>query len=162
MKNHKYFRAVFLSFAIACCAQAQTGSAVLAAVSGGPPSASRAADEETLRQLNEKLLTAHDKGDVKTLDRIENDDFTLAGDFGTVTKQQQLDHVRQVGGQTEPVNRQITPQQFRFYGDVALINETDHAAGSGGKSEYQTTSVWVRSGDTWRIVQMHYSKLAEN
>jgi Domain of unknown function (DUF4440) len=109
-------------------------------------------EEETLRQLNEKLPKAHDKADVTTLDQIESDDFTLAGDFGTVTKREHLDQVRLAGGQPEPVNRLIIPQQIRFYGDVALITETDHASRSGGaKSDYQTTSMWVRSGESWRI-----------
>jgi hypothetical protein len=162
MKNRKYSAMLFLGFALAYAAQARTGSAVIAkAAAAGSPLPASSGNEAALRQLNEKLLTAYGKGDVKTLDQIEGDDFTLSGDFGTVTKPQQLDHLRNVGGQPEPVNRQITPQQIRFYGEAALITETDHASGSGGKSDYQTTSMWVRSGATWRIVHMHYSKLAE-
>lgn len=156
--------AVVFVFALSCIAlHAQTGSAIAIAAAGNSSSfAIRASEEETLRQLNEKLLKAHDKADVTTLDQIESDDFTLAGDFGTVTKREHLDHVRLAGGQPEPVNRLIIPQQIRFYGDVALITETDHASGSGGaKSDYQTTSMWVRRGESWRIVHMHYSKLAE-
>lgn len=163
MKNRKYASILLIGFAVACYTQAQTSSPVVSAVAAAanPSPATLASDEDALRQLNEKLLTAHDKGDVATLDQIESNDFTLSGDFGTVTKPQHLDHVRQAGGQPGPVNRQITPQQIRFYGDVALITETDHASGSGGKSDYQTTSMWVRSGETWRIVHMHYSELAK-
>jgi ketosteroid isomerase-like protein len=123
---------------------------------------SRAADEAMLRRLNEQLLSAHDKADVVTLERIEADEFTLSGDFGTVNKQAHLDRVRKRGSQPEPVNRQITAQQVRLYGDFALITETDHASGSAGASEYETTSVWVRSADRWRVVHLHFSELASD
>src|SRR5258708_8369860 len=53
------------------------------------PSAGNTDDERVIRQLNEECLHAHDIGDAVTLDRIEDADFTLSGDFGVVSKQQQ-------------------------------------------------------------------------
>jgi hypothetical protein len=50
-------------------------------------------DERAIRQLNVDVLKAYNLGDVKTLDRVEDVDFTLTGDFGEVTKAQQIDDV---------------------------------------------------------------------
>lgn len=60
------------------------------------------------------------------MDRIEADDFTVAGEFGQSTKQQHLDRSRgrQQSEKPEEGNRRFDNRQFRFYGDVALITET--------------------------------------
>ena len=58
---------------------------------GATLASTHATDERAIIQLRDALLKAYDAGDVKTLSEIEDDDFTLAGDFGQVTKQQHLD-----------------------------------------------------------------------
>jgi ketosteroid isomerase-like protein len=121
-----------------------------------------ATEEQTIRQLNEQCLKAHDIGDVATLDRIEDADFTVSGDFGVVNKQQQLDKVRQRSNQpSEVITRKIDPQQFRFYEDVALVTETDRPTTKDGTFAFQSTEVWVRRGDSWKLVHLHYSQLDE-
>jgi len=122
--------------------------------------ASRGADEQAIAQLNLEALTAFDKGDAKTLDRIEADDFTIATDQGIITKADHLKGVRGRAVDSSPIDRTITDQKIRFYGDAAIVTEIDHAAGTGGKSQYQTTSVWARGKGTWRIVHLHYSQLS--
>jgi hypothetical protein len=102
-------------------------------------------------------LKAYDAGDVKTLSEIEDDTFTLAGEFGQMTKQQHLDQVRR-REKPQVVSRTID-NQFRFYGDVALLTEVDHAADAEGKADFQTTILWVRQGNTWPVTHMHYSKV---
>jgi hypothetical protein len=108
-------------------------------------------------QLRDALLKTYDAGDVKTLSEIEDDDFTLAGDFGQVNKQQHLDQVRR-REKPQVVSRTID-NQFRLYGDVALLTEVDHARDAEGKGDFQTTILWVRRGNTWRAAHMHYSKV---
>jgi hypothetical protein len=103
------------------------------------------------------LYKAYDAGDVNTLSKLEADDFTLAADFGQVTKQQHLDQVRH-REKPQVVSRKID-DQFHFYGDVALQTEVDHASDAQGKADYQTTIVWVRHGNTWQVAHMHYSKI---
>lgn len=148
---------------LSCSVFAQSGTRVMssAAAGGDSPGANRTTAEETLRQLNEQLLTAHDHADVATLDRIEAVDFTIAGDFGTVDKKAQLNRLRSPSNKTEAVDRKIAPQEIRLYGDVALITETDHAHTADGTFDFETSSMWVKSGDTWRVVHMHYSELAK-
>jgi ketosteroid isomerase-like protein len=118
------------------------------------------ADEQSILVLRDSLLKAYDTGDVKALAEIESDDFTLAGDFGQMTKQQHLDAVRH-REKPQVVTRKIE-SQFRFYGDLALLTEVDHAQDAGGKADFQTTILWVRHGNTWRAAHMHYSRIEQN
>jgi hypothetical protein len=128
---------------------------------GAVPAAGQANDEQTIRRLNQECLKAHDLGDVAVLDRIEDADFTLSGDFGVVSKQQQLDQVRHHTGKPVVVTRKIDPQQFRFYDSVALVTETDRPTTADGTFAFQSTEVWVRRGDSWKLVHLHYSRLEE-
>jgi hypothetical protein len=45
------------------------------------PTAGHGNDEQTIRWLNGDCFKAHDIGDLATLDRIEDADFTLSGDL---------------------------------------------------------------------------------
>jgi Domain of unknown function (DUF4440) len=114
-----------------------------------------ASDKHAIIQLRDALFKAYDAGDIKTLSEIEDDNFTLAGDFGQLTKQQHLDQVRH-REKPQVVSRKID-NQFRFYGDVALLTEVDHSTDAQGKADFQTTILWVRHGNTWRVAHMHYS-----
>ena len=126
---------------------------------GVSPGGTRAQDERAIIQLRDALLKAYDAGDVKTLSEIEDDDFTLAGEFGQMTKQQHLDQVRR-REKPQVVSRKID-NQFRFYGDVVLLTEVDHATDAEGKADFQTTILWVRHGNTWRVAHMHFSKVTD-
>jgi hypothetical protein len=119
----------------------------------------RSQDERAIIQQRDALLKAYDAGDVGTLSKIEDDSFTLAGDFGQMTKQQHLDQVRR-REKPQVVSRKID-NQFQFYGDVALLTEVDHATDAEGKADFQTTILWVRHGNTWQVAHMHYSKLMD-
>jgi hypothetical protein len=77
----------------------------------------------------------------ETLSEIEDNAFTLAGDFGQVTKQQPLDQVRR--RQKPQVVSRTIDKAFRFYGDVALLTEVDHARDAEGKADFQATILWV-------------------
>ncbi len=45
------------------------------------PSSKHASDEQAIGRLHDEWLKAYDDGDVETLDRIESDDFSVAGEF---------------------------------------------------------------------------------
>ena len=119
------------------------------------------ADEQIIRQLNVECLHAHDVGDAATLDRIEDSDFTLSGDFGVVSKLEQLDEVRKRTRKSEVITRTIDPQVFRFYEGVALVTETDRPTTKDGTFAFQSTEVWVHRGDSWKLTHLHYSQLEE-
>ena len=125
-------------------------------------SSNNADKEQTIRQLNEQLLHAYDIADIPALDSMESDDFTVSGDFGISNKQLHLDRTRKRGPYSVAVDRKFENQLFRFYGDVALLTEVDRASTTGGgSSSYQSTSVWIRHGETWKVAHLHYSELAK-
>jgi len=128
---------------------------------GALPTAGHARDEQTIRQLNEEVLHAHDVADGATLDRIEDSDFTLSGDFGVVRKQDQLNEVRTRTRKPEVISRKIDPQVFRFYDGVALVTETDRPTTKDGTFAFQSTEIWVQRGESWRLVHLHYSRLED-
>jgi hypothetical protein len=125
---------------------------------GAIAAAGHANDEQTIRQLNE----AHDIADVATLDRIEDADFAISGDFGVVSMQEHLDTVRKRTSNPEVTTRKIDSQRFRFYDNVALVTETDRPTTKDGTFAFQSTEVWVRRGDSWNLAHLHYSQMAES
>jgi hypothetical protein len=156
MTNKRWLSLVVVLPALALCAF------TFRARPGDMPAAGHANnDEQTIRLLNEECLKAHDMGDVTSLDRIEDTDFTLSGDFGVVSKQQQLDGIRKRTSKPEVITRKIDPQQFRFYDSVALVTETDRPTTADGTFAFQSTEVWVRRGDSWKLVHLHYSRVEE-
>lgn len=155
MKNKESFSVFVVLLALVLCAFTFRGWP------GGMPTAGRANDERAIRQLNQECLHAHDIADAATLDGIEDADFTISGEFGIVTKQEQLDNVRKRTSKPEVINRKIDPQVFRFYDGVALVTETDRPTTKDGTFAFQSTEVWVRRGDSWKLTHLHYSRLEE-
>ena len=156
MRNQKWFFLEITFGVIVLCVFA------LRVSSDASPISERANDEQTIRQLNEECLKAHDKGDIATLDRIEDADFTLSGDFGVISKKQHLEKDRQRSNEPQVViSRKIDPQVFRFYGDVALVTETDRPTTKDGTFAFQSTEVWVRKTGSWKLVHLHFSQLDE-
>jgi hypothetical protein len=126
-----------------------------------PASSNHASDEQAICKQNEEVLKAHNLGDVKTLDRIEDSDFLLTGDFGEVTKAQQLDDVRQRKENASSVRLIVANERFRFYGDAAVLTEVERYGEGADFPKCETTSVWVRRGGEWKLVHLHYSKLSK-
>jgi hypothetical protein len=155
MKNKEMLLVVVVLLALVLCAFTFRGWP------GGMPTDGHTNDELAIRRLNEECLHAHDIADAATLERIEDPDFTLSGDFGVVSKLQQLDEVRHRTRKPEVITRKIDPQVFRFYDGVALVTETDRPTTKDGTFAFQSTEVWVRRGDSWKLTHLHYSRLEE-
>ena len=118
-------------------------------------------DEQAIRQLNVDVLKAYNLGDVKTLDRIEDSDFVLTGDFGEVTKTQQINDVGRRKPNATSVNVIVANERFRFYGDAALLTEVERYGDGADFPKFESTSLWVRRGADWKLVHLHYSKLSK-
>jgi ketosteroid isomerase-like protein len=67
--------------------------------------------------------------------------------------------VRSLKEKLPPATRKIENQQFRFYGDTALVTETDYASSSDGSSTNMTTTLWVRRDGVWKVVHLHFTPL---
>jgi ketosteroid isomerase-like protein len=134
-------------------------SGVLACGQTGPAASSRASDEATIRSLNETVLKAYNVGDLSTVERIEDADFTLAGAFGQLTKAQEMDRERQRKDFVSSIRLTVEKAELRFYGNTALLTEVEKWGDPAQTAGFQTTSLWVRRGAEWKIVHLHYSKL---
>ena len=122
-----------------------------------------AADEQSIRTLNETVLKAFNMGDIATVDRIEDANFSLAGDFGEVSKVKQLEKMRarKPGENATNITLHVENQQLHFYGHTALLTEVDHYMEEADADRFQTTSLWVRRGKEWKVAYMHYSLLVK-
>ena len=87
-------------------------SPIFAGGQNAPSSTKRAGAEQEISRLHDEWLKAYDGGDAETLDRIEGDDFTVAGEFGQRSKQQQLDNVRHRSQKSSAVTRTVENRQF--------------------------------------------------
>jgi ketosteroid isomerase-like protein len=132
---------------------------VWAGAQSASAAAGSSADEQAIAKLHDDWLKAFDTGDADVMNRIESDDFTVAGNFGQVTKQTQLDRVRERAQKSMEVKRSNENRQIRFYGDVAVLTETDHATTAEGTGDFQSTEIWVKHGDSWQVVHLHFSGL---
>jgi ketosteroid isomerase-like protein len=120
-----------------------------------------AADEQAIRRLNEDALKAYNSGEVSTLDRIEDADFVLTGDFGEVSRAKQIEDASHHKQNASDVRLIVANQHIRFYGDTAVLTEIERYGDGQDFPRYQTTSVWVRRGQDWKLVHMHYSTLTK-
>jgi len=136
-------------------------SAVFACAQAAPAANGHSADEQAIRQLNEDVLKAYNLGDVKTLDKVEDSDFVLSGDFGEIPRAQHLDNVRHRKENPTNVHVFVANARLRFYGDTALLTEVGRYGEGDAFPRYETTSVWARRGDSWKLVHMHFSKLSK-
>jgi len=147
----KFAFLVFVSVAVSAgFALAQTQSA-----------ADHGKDEAAIRRLNEAVLKAHNAGDRATEESIEDADFTLAGDFGQLTKAQETEKQRKRTDFAPNIQLTVENAQFRFYGDAAVLTEVEKWGDPTQTAGYQTTSVWVKRGTGWKLVHLHYSALGK-
>ena len=138
------------------------GVSVLFALGQAASAASdHAADEQAIRQLNENALIAYNSGEVSTLDRIEDADFVLTGDFGEVSRVKQIEDASHHKQKASDVRLIVANQHIRFYGDTAVLTEVERYGDGQDFPRYQTTSVWVRRGQDWKLVHLHYSTLTK-
>ena len=119
---------------------------------------SSANDEQAIRALNVEWLKVYDLRDIAALDRIEDNDLTLAGDLGQIDKRQHLESVRKEAATAGVVNRLIEKQQIRIYDNLALVTEVDRYPDDN--RSFQSSGVWVKRTGSWKPVHLHYTVLA--
>jgi ketosteroid isomerase-like protein len=126
------------------------------------------ADSETEREIKmlaHEWLDAARSRDRAALDRILADDFVISG---WQPEGRLADKQFYVEDCMTPVNIQEGSYRYdrwkvRRYGDTAVVNCTleIHAVVEGHRwgGEVLITDVWVRAGDTWRVVERHTSPI---
>lgn len=121
------------------------------------------ADEKPLRQTEAALCDAFRKGDAATIQRIEDEHYTLTDSHGGVTGR---DSDVAEAKKDDPHYGEFRnhSQKFRFYGDTAIVNGITSLKGtSAGKAfagDFQFTDTWVKRNGEWKIVASHASRIA--
>ena len=110
---------------------------------------SMAGAEQAVNGRVSAFLDALRKGDEAALTSIYADDYTVTTDTGDVqTKAQRLEWVKANAARLSTIDFQDL--KTRVYGDTAVVTgratSTDYAINS------RIIQVWVKQGDTWRVV----------
>jgi ketosteroid isomerase-like protein len=133
-----------------------------AAFASPPLRAQESADEAALRRAEAELCEALRNADAKTIERIEDERYTLTDSHGGVSGR---DSDVAEAKKRDPRYSEFRNhgQKIRFYGDTAIVNGITSLKGeSSGKSfagDFQFTDTWIKHGGEWKIVSSHASRL---
>lgn len=125
---------------------------------------STADDKESVLQAEREWCNAYLKRDVKALEAILVDDYTLTSSRGDVTtKADDLEEARKGDPNYEVFENH--DMKVRLYGDTAVVTGRTIVKGTaGGKpfaAEFQFTDTLIRRDGRWRGVAGHVSKIGE-
>ncbi len=130
------------------------------------PQASQAKQE--VRKLERAWLDAYEQNDVKAMDAIVADDFTITFPDGSMqTKPQILSSIKAPRNPANPALKFYTEDvQSRAYGDtvVILIGRvvTEYVRdGKTAKEQNRYTDTYVKRGGRWQVVASHLSNVAQ-
>lgn len=125
--------------------------------------AQEGADEKALRQTEAALCDAFRDSDAATIQRIEDERYTLTDSRGGVTGR---DSDVGEASRRDPHYAEFRnhSQKIRFYGDTAVVNGITSLKGtSAGKAfagDFQYTDTWIRRNGEWKIVASHATRIA--
>jgi hypothetical protein len=116
-------------------------------------------DEQALIALDKQWTAAElrlNDADRKTIDGIVAADYTGITPFGQVMNKTQymadLEHTEDTDVADEYVVR------FFDGGKLAVMT---HRGTVNGKPTYRSTHVWLKSGNSWKLIQNHVSNIGE-
>ncbi len=128
---------------------------------GGP----NAADETSVRDLEDQLSKAIVQGDVAAFERLFADDFTHTSQDGSFRTRAQWLKGR-VPGKSNYISYGVDDLQIRIYGETAVVTglakpswrESDGSLASG---RFRFLRVWVNRGDRWQAVAFQSTRSGE-
>ena len=119
----------------------------------------KVSDEQALIALDKQWTAAElrlNDEDRKTIAAIVADDYTGITPFGKVVNKTQymaaLEHTEDTDVADEYVVR------FFDGGKLAVMT---HRGNVNGKPTYRSTHVWLKSGNSWKLIQNHVSNISE-
>lgn len=132
--------ALLLLFGAGTSAQTQSGSQAL---------------QTEIERLHSQWLTAFDKGDGETMDRIEVPNLVLVFQNGTIWQKSGPRAGKQKPTAAE--SRTLSNAQVRQFGDTAVLTGRLTSIGANAKDEASTTVVCVRQNGQWLVASAHWS-----
>lgn len=124
-----------------------------------------ATDEGTrLRNLERELNQAIAQRDAKRVNDLLSDDWLLVTGSGRIkTKRQMLAEIARP--EVEYQDNETRDVMVRIWGDTAVLTGTLHqryrVRGQQQDMTLRYTDTWTRSGDSWRQVSGHASRLPD-
>ena len=125
--------------------------------------ATPADDEREIRRVEKELCDAFQKGDAATIERLEDETYTLTNSRAEVTTR--ADDVADAKkGETRYTEFRNHDTTVRLYGDSAIVlGITSVRGSSGGKdfaADFRFTDTYVRRADGWKIAASHATRIA--
>jgi len=125
--------------------------------------ATPADDEREIRRVEKELCDAFQKGDAATIERLEDETYTLTNSRAEVTTR--ADDVADAKkGETRYTEFRNHDTTVRLYGDSAIVlGITSVKGSSGGKdfaADFRFTDAYVRRPDGWKIAASHATRIA--
>jgi ketosteroid isomerase-like protein len=118
--------------------------------------------EKAVIQTLHRACEAYERGDVRAMEELLTEDFTLTNSAGTVTTRQDDIELARRGEVKYEVFRN-KDMKARLHGDAAIVTGRTIVKGSSGKNEFdaefQFTDTLVFQDGRWRLAASHVSLL---
>ena len=122
-------------------------------------SAPNAADEQALIALDKQWTAAElrlNDEDRKTIDGIVAADYTGITPFGQVQ-----DKAKYMAALEHTEDTDVADEYVVRFFDGGKLAVMTHRGTVNGKLTYRSTHVWLKSGNSWKLIQNHVSNIGE-
>ena len=113
-----------------------------------------------VRKLEEKWTVAYKERSIDILSSLLTEDFLITVEDGnTYSKAGYITHSADPSVRVEVA--ELSDLRVRIHGNVAVVTGAYHEKGQSNHKPYEyhdrLTDVWVRVGNSWRVISSHYS-----
>ena len=113
-----------------------------------------------VRKLEEKWTVAYKERNIDILSSLLTEDFLITVEDGnTYSKAGYITHSADPTVHVEVA--ELSDLRVRIRGNVAVVTGAYHEKGTSNRKPYEyhdrLTDVWVRVGNSWRVLASHYS-----
>ncbi len=113
-----------------------------------------------VRKLEEKWTAAYKERNIDILSSLLTEDFLITVEDGnTYSKAGYITHSADPSVRVEVA--ELSDLRVRIHGNVAVVTGAYHEKGQSNHKPYEyhdrLTDVWVRVGNSWRVISSHYS-----
>ncbi|MFN2498666.1 MAG: nuclear transport factor 2 family protein [Pyrinomonadaceae bacterium] len=119
----------------------------------------QASDEQALIALDKQWTAAElrlNDEDRKTIDGIVAADYTGITPFGQV-----MDKAQYMANLEHSTDTDVADEYVVRFFDGGKLAVMSHRGTVNGKPTYRSTHVWLKSGNTWKLIQNHVSNISE-
>lgn len=113
-----------------------------------------------VRKLEEKWAEAYKQRNIDILSSLLTEEFVITVEDGsTYSKAGYITHSADSSVHVEVA--ELSDLRVRVHGNVAVVTGAYHERGQSNRKPYEyhdrLTDVWIKSGNSWRVLCSHYS-----